>query len=105
MPTQTAVAYKKWCEHYGYQPGTLESQQDYARYFQNLDFFEREIVKAETRGRKPKLKSGAMSAAERKTAERARRTAAGEKLMWVTIQEQVVIAQMRANGDPENDKD
>jgi uncharacterized protein YacL (UPF0231 family) len=49
----------------------------------------------ERRGRKPKLKSGAMSAAERKQAERERRRARGEMQMWLTPDEVAVIEEMR----------
>ena len=47
------------------------------------------------RGRPPKLASGAMSAAERKQAERERRRARGEVQMWLTPAEVAVIEKMR----------
>jgi len=49
----------------------------------------------ERRGRKPKLKSGAMSAAERKQAERERRRARGEVQMWLTPDEVEAVERMR----------
>jgi len=47
------------------------------------------------RGRPPKLKSGAMSAAERKQAERERRRARGEVQMWLTPEEVSAVEAMR----------
>lgn len=52
--------------------------------------------KLERRGRKPKLKSGAMSAAERKQAERERRKARGEVQMWLTPDEVAAVERMRS---------
>ena len=52
--------------------------------------------KIERRGRKPKLKSGAMSAAERKQAERERRKTRGEVQMWLTPEEVAAVERMRS---------
>ena len=60
----------------------------------NLDKKTRSLP-LERRGRKPKLKSGAMSAAERKAAERERRRARGEVQMWLTPAEVEAIERMR----------
>ena len=62
----------------------------------NLDKQTRSLP-LERRGRKPKLKSGAMSAAERKAAERERRRARGEVQMWLTPEEVAVVEAMRAD--------
>ena len=50
----------------------------------------------ERRGRKPKLKSGAMSAAERKQAERERRKARKKMQMWLTPEEVAAVERMRS---------
>lgn len=47
------------------------------------------------RGRPPKMQSGAMSAAERKAAERARRAAAHETQIWVSRTELKMIKAWR----------
>jgi len=49
------------------------------------------------RGRPAKLASGAMSAAERKQAERARRKERGEVQMWLTPDEVAAVEAMRAD--------
>lgn len=53
--------------------------------------------KRQRRGRPPKL-SSAMSPAERKAAERARRRARGEIQMWLTPAEVLIIERLRAEG-------
>jgi hypothetical protein len=86
--SETRSAYVKWCEHYGYNPGELKSRQDYAEYCKQND--------QRKPGRKPKLKSGAMTAAERKAAERHRRAARGEVQMWLTPEEVAAVERMRS---------
>jgi hypothetical protein len=95
--SETRSAYAKWCEHYGYNPGELKSRQDYAEYCKQNDLLTR-IVDQDKRkpGRKPKLKSGAMTAAERKAAERHRRAARGEVQMWLTPEEVAAVERMRS---------
>lgn len=51
------------------------------------------------RGRPPKMKSGAMTAAERKAAERARRAAANESQIWVSADELELILAWREDTD------
>jgi len=87
-----AATYRQWREHYGYQDNR-QAREDYARYCQQLELLA--PAKPETRGRKPKLKSGAMSAAERKAAERERRKARGEVQMWLTPEEVAAVERMR----------
>lgn len=53
----------------------------------------------ETRGRKPKLRSGAMSPAERKAAERARRAAEGESQLWLKPDELELVMAWREDPD------
>lgn len=60
----------------------------------NLDKQTRSLP-LERRGRKPKMKSGAMTAAERKQAERERRRARGEVQMWLTPDEVAAVERMR----------
>jgi hypothetical protein len=86
--SETRSAYKQWCERYGYNPGELKSRQDYAEYCKQND--------QRKPGRKPKLKSGAMTAAERKAAERHRRAARGEVQMWLTPEEVAAVERMRS---------
>jgi len=47
-------------------------------------------------GRKPKLKSGAMSSSERKAAERAKRKARGEVQAWLSPDELKIVEQYRS---------
>jgi len=98
--SETRSAYKAWCERYGYNPGELKSRQDYAEYCKQNDLLTRIVERDQTTkrkpGRKPKLKSGAMTAAERKAAERQRRLARGEVQMWLTPEEVAAVERMRS---------
>ncbi|WP_027854996.1 hypothetical protein [Marinobacterium litorale] len=103
------TAYQMFCEKYGLKPEWPSAKEQFADYCKqyelDIDYETDELKPApgsddfnepKKPGRKPKLKSGAMTAAERKAAERQRRQARGEVQMWLTPEEVKVIEQLRA---------
>jgi hypothetical protein len=96
-------SYHRFCDHYNLDPATQDARDQFAEYCKQFDLLTGMTAgQPETRGRKPKLASGAMSQAERKAAERARRRARGEVQIWVTPEELEAIEKLRAgtNGEP-----